>query len=95
MASSQLGSGQPRAAGAGTLREPSPGRMAGRAVAQGIVVVDLASGRIALLATPPDVTTAQIDGLYEWRGSLVAVQAAPSLERVVRVLRLPLHETPH
>jgi len=54
------------------------------AYVQGIAVVDLPAGRVAYLTTPPDVSTAQIDGLYAWRGSLVAVQTAPTLERVVR-----------
>jgi hypothetical protein len=54
----------------------------------GIVVVDLASRRVADLHGPPDVTTSNIDGLAWYHGpndnSLVAVQTIPAMERVVR-----------
>jgi hypothetical protein len=51
---------------------------------QGIARIDVASKSIALLPSPDTVSTASIDGLYWYRGSLIAVQGIPSLSRVVR-----------
>ena len=51
---------------------------------QGIARVDVASKSIALLSSPDTVSTASIDGLYWYRGSLIGVQGIPSLSRVVR-----------
>ena len=76
--------------------EPPPGRFSaangitttpdGRtlyvAFLEGLARVDLATREIALLPAPDSVSTATIDGLYWYRGSLLAVQATP--ERVVR-----------
>jgi sugar lactone lactonase YvrE len=51
---------------------------------QGIARVDVGSRSIALVPSPDTVSTASIDGLYWYRGSLMGVQGIPSLERVVR-----------
>jgi hypothetical protein len=51
---------------------------------QGIARVDVDSTSIALLPSPDTVSTASIDGLYWYRGSLIGVQGIPSLSRVVR-----------
>ena len=51
---------------------------------QGIARVDVGSRAIALLPSPDTVSTASIDGLYWYRGSLIGVQGIPSLSRVVR-----------
>jgi sugar lactone lactonase YvrE len=51
---------------------------------QGIGRVDVGSKTIALLPSPDTVSTASIDGLYWYRGSLLGVQGIPSLSRVVR-----------
>jgi hypothetical protein len=51
---------------------------------QGIARVDVGSKSIALLPSPDTVSTASIDGLYWYRGSLIGVQGIPSLSRVVR-----------
>jgi hypothetical protein len=60
------------------------GRMLYVAFLQGIARVDVASKSIALLPSPDTVSTASIDGLYWYRGSLLGVQGIPSLSRVVR-----------
>jgi hypothetical protein len=51
---------------------------------QGITRLDVGSKSIALLRSPDSVSTASIDGLYWYRGSLIGVQGIPSLSRVVR-----------
>jgi len=51
---------------------------------QGIARVDVGSKSIALMSSPDTVSTASIDGLYWYRGSLMGVQGIPSLARVVR-----------
>lgn len=51
---------------------------------EGIARVDVARRTVALLPAPDSVSTAAIDGLYWHRGSLVAVQGAPTMQRVVR-----------
>jgi len=51
---------------------------------EGVARVDVATHAIELLPTPDSVSTAAVDGLYWHRGSLLAVQGAPTLERVVR-----------
>ena len=60
------------------------GRVLYVAFLQGIARVDVESKSIALLPAPDTVSTASIDGLYWYRGSLMGVQGVPSLERVVR-----------
>jgi hypothetical protein len=51
---------------------------------EGIARVDVATRAISLVPAPDTVSTASIDGLYWYRGSLVAVQGIPTLQRVVR-----------
>jgi hypothetical protein len=51
---------------------------------QGVARVDVGAKSIALLPSPDTVSTASIDGLYWYRGSLMGVQGIPSLARVVR-----------
>jgi hypothetical protein len=51
---------------------------------EGIARLDLATRRMEYLPTPRDVSTAGIDGLYWYRGDLVAVQNPARLRRVVR-----------
>ena len=60
------------------------GRVLYVAFLQGIARVDVESKSIALVPAPDTVSTASIDGLYWYRGSLMGVQGIPSLERVVR-----------
>ena len=60
------------------------GRVLYVAFLQGIARVDVESKSIALIPAPDTVSTASIDGLYWYRGSLMGVQGVPSLERVVR-----------
>lgn len=51
---------------------------------EGIARVDIDSRAIALVPAPDSVSTASIDGLYWYRGALIAVQGIPTLSRVVR-----------
>ena len=51
---------------------------------EGIMRVDVATRSITRLPAPDSVSTASIDGLYWYRGNLVAVQGIPTLQRVVR-----------
>ena len=52
---------------------------------EGIARVDVATRAITQMPAPDSVSTASIDGLYWYRGSLVAVQGGiPTLQRVVR-----------
>ncbi len=51
---------------------------------EGVARIDLGTRRVAYLRSPPGVSTAQVDGLYAYRGDLVAVQNPRGLERVVR-----------
>jgi hypothetical protein len=51
---------------------------------EGIARLDVATRTLTLLPSPDSVSTASIDGLYWYRGGLVAVQGIPTLERVVR-----------
>jgi len=60
------------------------GRVLYVAFLQGIARVDVESKTIAFVPAPDTVSTASIDGLYWYRGSLMGVQGIPSLERVVR-----------
>lgn len=78
--------------------EPDPARMNGPngitasadgralyvAFVEGIARLDLASRTLAFLPSPRDVSTAGVDGLYAYRGDLIAVQNPGRLERVVR-----------
>ncbi len=49
----------------------------------GIVVVDLADGKVASVAVPPRQTVAAIDGLYQWQGKLIGVQNSTNPGRVI------------
>lgn len=51
---------------------------------KGVFVIDLATKRYAPLAPAPDSTMLGIDGLYFYRGGLVAVQNGVNPNRVVR-----------
>jgi len=51
---------------------------------EGITRIDLATREVALVPAPDSVSTAAVDGLYWYRGSLVAVQGVPTMQRVVR-----------
>ena len=50
----------------------------------GITVVDLATGSSAPIARPANITLAYIDGLYFYRGALIAIQNGFMNPRVVR-----------
>ncbi len=50
----------------------------------GIAWVDVASRQINWMGTPDTVSTAVVDGLYYVDGSLVGVQAVPTMRRVIR-----------
>jgi hypothetical protein len=65
------------------------GRVLYLAFLQGIARVDVGSRSIALLPSPDTVSTASIDGLYWYRGSLIGVQGIPTLSRVVRYALSP------
>ena len=65
------------------------GRVLYVAYLQGIARLDVGSGTIALLPSPDSVSTASIDGLYWYRGSLIGVQGIPSLARVARFTLSP------
>jgi hypothetical protein len=51
---------------------------------EGIARLDVATRTLTLLPSPDSVSAASVDGLYWYRGGLVAVQGIPTLERVVR-----------
>lgn len=65
------------------------GRVLYVAFLQGIARVDVESKSVALMPAPDTVSTASIDGLYWYRGSLMGVQGIPSLERVVQYFLSP------
>lgn len=54
------------------------------AYSAGIGAVDLHTREVRLLTLPPAITTAGVDGVYWYRGSLVALQGLGTDERVVR-----------
>ncbi|MDF2775966.1 MAG: SMP-30/gluconolactonase/LRE family protein, partial [Geminicoccaceae bacterium] len=54
------------------------------AFVEGLVRVDVATRAIVPIPAPDTVSTAAIDGLYWFRGDLIAVQGIPTLARVVR-----------
>jgi hypothetical protein len=51
---------------------------------RGVSIVDLQTKKLRPLRHPRDVTLYEIDGLYRFKGSLVAVQNGPGLERIVQ-----------
>jgi len=55
------------------------------ATIEGLVLLDLATGRHHLVQTPPDTSVNSIDGLIWWRGSLVGVQNSPFLARIIKI----------
>jgi hypothetical protein len=71
-------------AGANGITLSDDGRTLYAAFLQGILRIDITTGQFAPLRTPAGVNTSSIDGLYWYRGDLVAVQNSPGLERVVR-----------
>ena len=67
----------------GITRTPD-GRTLYVAFLEGIARLDVATRALTLLPSPDSVSTASVDGLYWYRGGLVAVQGIPTLECVVR-----------
>ncbi len=55
----------------------------------GITVLDLKTQNAAPIAHPPDLCLATIDGLYYYRGTLIAIQNAFMAPRVVRLVLTP------
>ena len=53
--------------------------------AYGIVRLDLQGSVIVELQAPADVSLAEIDGLYVWRGRLIAIQNGLGTNRIVRL----------
>jgi hypothetical protein len=51
---------------------------------EGIARVEVATREISILPAPDSTSTASLDGLYWYRGSLIGVQGIPTLQRVVR-----------
>lgn len=51
---------------------------------EGIARIDVDSRSLAFVPAPDSVSTASIDGLYWYRGSLIAVQGVGTIERVAR-----------
>ena len=51
---------------------------------EGVARIDVATREVNLVSAPDTVSTASIDGLYWYRGSLIGVQGIPTLARVVR-----------
>jgi hypothetical protein len=51
----------------------------------GIAVLEAATGRIIELTIPPGISDAPADGLYYWKGSLVAVQNGFGANRIVQL----------
>ena len=51
---------------------------------EGLARIDVASREVSMMSAPDSVSTASIDGLYWYRGDLVAVQGIPTMARVVR-----------
>ncbi len=56
---------------------------------EGIGKVDIRTRQIARLRSPVNASTAEVDGLYWYRGALLGVQHAPGLERVARYQLTP------
>ena len=52
---------------------------------EGVARIDIPGRNISYVWSPPGVSTAGIDGLYWYRGDLIAVQNARGLERVIRL----------
>ena len=50
---------------------------------EGVARLDVGARSLALVPAPDSVSTAAVDGLYWYRGSLIAVQHMPTLEQVV------------
>jgi hypothetical protein len=67
------------------LATPAGPRLVIPDYARGLASLDPASGRLDWLATPDDLAAAGIDGLYAWRGGLVAIQNGTEPHRVLRL----------
>jgi hypothetical protein len=52
---------------------------------EGLMVVDLRTNEVQAVARPGDLCLATIDGLYFYRGALIAIQNALMSPRVVRL----------
>ena len=53
--------------------------------ARGLATLDLNTGRLDWLGQPGDLAAAGIDGLYAWRGGLIAIQNGTEPRRVLRL----------
>jgi hypothetical protein len=73
-----------RFAAANGITSTPDGRTLYVAFLEGIARVDVATRHIELVPAPDSASTASVDGLYWHRGSLLAVQGVPTLQRVVR-----------
>ncbi len=67
----------------------SDGKTVFVAHAFGIVRMDLNGTAMSELHAPAGISLAQIDGLYFWKGSLIAIQNAFGPNRIVRLLLTP------
>jgi len=56
---------------------------------EGIGKVDIRTRQITRLRSPVNTSTAEVDGLYWYRGTLLGVQHAPGLEQVARYQLTP------
>ncbi len=56
---------------------------------RGLASLDLASGALSWLGQPDDLAAAGTDGLYAWRGGLVAIQNGVTPHRVLRLWLAP------
>ena len=53
------------------------------AYVEGLARIDVMSREVTMMPAPDSVSTASIDGLYWYRGTLIAVQGIPTMARVV------------
>jgi sugar lactone lactonase YvrE len=69
----------------GIAVSPDQTRLYVASFGDGISLVDPASGKTRPIARPPNACLANIDGLYAYRRSLIAIQNGPMTPRVVRL----------
>ncbi len=69
----------------GIALSPDQTRLYVASFGDGISLVDPVSGKTKPIARPPNVCLANIDGLYAYRRSLIAIQNGPMTPRVVRL----------
>ncbi len=69
----------------GIALSPDQTRLYVASFGDGISIVDPTSGKTRPIARPPDVCLANIDGLYAYRRSLIAIQNGSMTPRVVRL----------